>query len=233
MMASARPRLTLAEITRRYDRIAPYYRFVEPLFGMHAGVRRRAVAALDLRPGDRVLEVGCGTGRNFPYLAEAIGSRGHLVGVDASAGMLAEARSLIRRHGWVNIQLLEADGSTVELRDRFDAVLFSLSYSVLPEPVPAAETAWDRLRPGGRLVLMDLGLRRNWLGRLLAPVAGLLFRLAPGDPDSRPWDDLAHLGPSRTERFFFGLFYLSSWTKPIPYRQVAKAAEAPLTTRVP
>jgi demethylmenaquinone methyltransferase/2-methoxy-6-polyprenyl-1,4-benzoquinol methylase len=204
----------LSEIARRYDRVARFYRFVEPLFLIHAGARRRAVAALDVSSGDSVLEIGCGTGRNFPYLTKAIGPSGRLIGVDASAGMLAEARRLSRDHGWANVQLIIADASRFDFDQAVDAILFSLSYSVLPDPLPAAEAAWRRLRPGGRLVVMDAGLPASRLGRALRPVVRLLLKIAPGDPDSRPWEDLAVLGPVSTERFLSGLYYTCVVTKP-------------------
>src|SRR5204863_291262 len=72
----------------------------------------------------------------------------------------------------------------------FDAALFSLSYSVIPASRTAAHRAWDLLRPGGRLVVMDAGVPDSALGRILDPVARLLVKLAPGDPYSRPWEDL-------------------------------------------
>src|SRR5215213_4573356 len=97
--------------TRRYDRIARTYSVLEPLYLIFPPARRRAVAALGLKPGDTVLEIGAGTGRNFPYLVEAVGPSGTIIGVDASPGMLAKARKLIERHGWSNVELLQQDAT--------------------------------------------------------------------------------------------------------------------------
>ena len=207
-------RKPLTEITERYDRVARLYSTLEPLYLIFPPARRRAVAALDLTPGDVVLEIGAGTGRNFPYMVEAIGASGSIVAVDASAGMLAEARRLVQRHGWSNVLLLQQDASQLEVDQDLDAVLFSLSYSVLPEPRPALARAWERLRPGCRVVVMDMGLTGSRLRRVLDPIARLLVKLAPGDAYSDPWSDLAAYGPVSTERFLFGLFYVSTVTKP-------------------
>jgi phosphatidylethanolamine/phosphatidyl-N-methylethanolamine N-methyltransferase len=98
--------------------------------------RRKTVAALGLKPGDVVLEIGAGTGRNLPYLVEAVGPHGAVIAVDASAGMLAEARRLVARRGWSNVQLLQQDAAQLDVDLGLDAVLFSLSYSVLPDPAP-------------------------------------------------------------------------------------------------
>jgi hypothetical protein len=97
--------------TRRYDRIARFYSTLEPLYLIFPPTRRKAVAALGLKAGDTVLEIGAGTGRNFPYLAEAVGPSGTIIGVDASEGMLAEARKLIERRGWSNVELLHQDAT--------------------------------------------------------------------------------------------------------------------------
>src|SRR5215468_4942808 len=60
-------------IRQRYDRIAAFIPIFEWAFFIPSGLRKRAVGQLKLRRGDRVLEVGCGTGRNFPYLRDAVG----------------------------------------------------------------------------------------------------------------------------------------------------------------
>jgi demethylmenaquinone methyltransferase/2-methoxy-6-polyprenyl-1,4-benzoquinol methylase len=200
--------------TRRYDRIARSYSTLEPLYLVFPPARRRAVAALGLKAGDTVLEIGAGTGRNFPYLVDAVGPSGTVIGVDASPGMLAEASKLIERRGWSNVQLLQQDAARLELDRDVDGVLFSLSYSAMPEPRPALARAWERLRPSSRVVVLDMGLTQGGPYRLLAPIARLLVKYAPGDAYSDPWSDLAAYGPVETKRFLFGFFYVSAVTKP-------------------
>jgi demethylmenaquinone methyltransferase/2-methoxy-6-polyprenyl-1,4-benzoquinol methylase len=200
--------------TRRYDRIARTYSVLEPLYLIFPPARRRAVAALGLKPGDTVLEIGAGSGRNFPYLAEAVGPSGTIIGVDASPGMLAEARKLIERRGWSNVELLQQDATQLEVDRDVDGVLFSLSYSAMPEPRPALARAWERLRPSARVVVLDMGLTQGGAFRLLDPIARLLVKYAPGDAYSDPWSDLANYGPVETKRFLLDFFYVSAVVKP-------------------
>ncbi len=136
-------------ITAQYDRIAPWYRALSPLFLINPLMRRKAVAAMALRPGDTVLEMGVGSGRNLLYLREAVGPVGAVIGVDLSPGMLAEARKVIARRPGAPVELIEADAATVEIDCEVDAALFSLSYSAMPEPVrPAAlARAWAAYGP--------------------------------------------------------------------------------------
>lgn len=203
-------------ITAQYDRVAPLYRALSPLFLINPLLRRKAVRAMALRPGDQVLEVGVGSGRNLPYLLDAVGPRGSVTGIDLSPGMLAEARKLVARRGAGNVELIESDASTVELDRDFDAVLFCLSYSVIPAGVrPAAlARAWERLRPGGRLVVLDGGLARTRLGLLIAPIVRLLTRLGPGNPDTDPRDDLARLGEVVGAPALLDIYFVYAVTKP-------------------
>lgn len=203
----------LSEITGQYDRVARFYRVFEPLYLIFPVARRKAVAALGLKPGDTVLEVGAGTGRNFPYLVEAVGPSGSVSAVDASEGMLREARKLVERRGWSNVSLLRQDAAHLEVDRDVDAVLSSLSYSAMPEPKRALAAAWKRLRPGARLAVMDAGLTETRLRPLLDPIARLLIRLGPGHPYSRPWDDLAEYGQVAIERFMW-IYYVCTLVKP-------------------
>jgi ubiquinone/menaquinone biosynthesis C-methylase UbiE len=214
LSASHSTRRSQSANSAAYDRVARFYRAFEPLYLIFPPARRRAVAALGLKPGDVVLEIGAGTGRNFPYLVEAVGPSGAVIAVDASAGMLAEAQKLLQREGWSNVELIHQDAAELELELDVDGVLFSLSYSALPEPRRALAAAWQRLHHGGRVVVMDLGLTEGGWARLLDPIARLLLKFTPGDPYSDPWSDLAAYGKVQTRRFLFGLFYVSAVVKP-------------------
>jgi len=199
-------------ITTQYDRVAPFYRALSPLFLINPLARRRGVAALGLRPGDTVLEVAVGTGRNLSYLVDAVGPTGTVIGVDLSAGMLREAAKLVERRGWRNVELIEGDATKLDLDRALDAIFFSLAWSVIPAPVTALSRIWDRLCPGGRVAVMEISLAETYLRPVLAPIGRQLNKLGPGRPDARPWDDLAPFGEVVTTRFLH-LFYVCSVEK--------------------
>src|SRR5260221_9162653 len=115
--AAANPkRKSLTAITNQYDRVARFYRALEPLFLIFPPARRKAVAALGLKPGDVVLEIGAGSGRNFPYLVEAVCPSGTVIALHASEGMLAEAGKLLGRHRWANGQVVRHDPAQLPVR---------------------------------------------------------------------------------------------------------------------
>jgi ubiquinone/menaquinone biosynthesis C-methylase UbiE len=214
MSRSSFVRQPLERVVARYDRVAPWYRFGEWTILLAPGFRRRAIARLGLKPGERVVEVGCGTGRNLRLLREAVGGEGEVIGVDASAGMLAEAQKTISRGGWRNVTLIHGDAAKLALDEPVDVAYFSLSYSVLPDRDPALDAAWNAVRPGGRLAIMDAGMPDSRLGRLLSPAAELVATVFPGDPYSEPWRDVARLSRSvRIERFQFDLYFICTALK--------------------
>ena len=203
-------------ICQRYDRIAAFIPMFEWAFFITSGLRKRAVGQLKLRRGDRVLEVGCGTGRNFPYLREAVGPEGRIYGVDLSKGMLRRARKLCRRRQWTNVVLIEADAANYASQALFDGVFFSFSYNVMPHHRSVLRQVWKQLRPSGRLVIVDARLPPGLFGKLIRPFATWLMKhTLLGNPLIRPWQYHAALVDDfHMEDFRFSSYYICCGTKP-------------------
>ena len=202
-------------ITQRYDRLADVIALFDWLFFLPSGLRKHAVDRLSLQRGDCVLEVGCGSGSNFPFLREAIGATGRIYGVDLSAGMLRKARKLSDRHHWTNIHLTEDDAANYVAPEPLDSVLFSLSYNTMPHHLTVLHQAWSLLRPGGRLVIMDAKLPPGLGGELVRPFGvWLMKRTMLGNPFIKPWNDLAAIADTfAMEEFLFGSWYVCWGTK--------------------
>ncbi|HEX2088155.1 MAG TPA: methyltransferase domain-containing protein, partial [Solirubrobacteraceae bacterium] len=134
------------EARRRYDASAGSYERVTWLLDRP---RRLALEKLAARPGETVLDVACGTGRNLAALREAVGPRGRVVGVDISARMLDVARERVAAAGWENVELLEADLTSATLPPA-DAALLSFTHDVL-RMEPAVQRLVEALGDGGRV----------------------------------------------------------------------------------
>lgn len=125
--------------------------------------RRRAAEVLALQPDSEVLEVGCGTGLNFRFVQERLDpARGRLVGLDFSSDMLERAERRVESRGWPNVELIQADASNMSLGRRFDGILFAYSITMIPDWRAALKHAFDHLKPGGRMVVLDFGQFRGW-----------------------------------------------------------------------
>jgi demethylmenaquinone methyltransferase/2-methoxy-6-polyprenyl-1,4-benzoquinol methylase len=211
-----------SSIVRRYDRIAGLIPYIDRLLFLPPGLRRSAVERLELNPGDRVLEIGCGTGINFSYLRNAVGPGGHVYGVDISPGMLLKAREQCSRHRWTNVDVVKCDAVDYVAPEPLDGVLFSLSYNTMPHHRAVLSRAWEQLRPGGRLVIMDAKLPPGRMGKMVLPFSlWLMKRTMLGNPLIKPWEELADLADHfEMDEFLFSSYYVCRGTK------LAKSAQA-------
>jgi demethylmenaquinone methyltransferase/2-methoxy-6-polyprenyl-1,4-benzoquinol methylase len=231
---------TNASVRERYGRLAPIYEpaNLEPL--LYSKARNRAIELLDLRPGNTVLDLACGTGVNFALIEQHIGPSGTLVGVDLTPAMLGRARARVAERGWRNVRLYESDASrltaqrlealgALEPGERFDAALCTLALSVIPDWENAWNAMLSAVRPGGTVAVMDAGHPNTpgAPGKLLAarPAAWVLGRFFAAACDRRPWELVASdTDNPALERFTWG--YVSTAGGEVRVRDAALSETA-------
>lgn len=199
----------------------PYVRFLGRLirpfpnfdFFFIKPVRRKAVEWLRLKAGDRVLDAGCGPGGSFPYLVQAVGASGSVVGIEISSGICVNARSRIAANGWSNVEVIESSAQEVRLDGRFDGLLMFAAPDVYAS-AEALDNILAHLRENARIVLFGAKVPRTRWGRIMSPfLRAFVARLSPATPtpDEEPW----HMIAKRIERidieeYFFGWMFLAS-----------------------
>jgi len=135
-----------------YGRWADVYDRVADLPGV-AGWRARAVETLAVDGGETVVEMGCGTGANVPYLRDAVGPDGRVLGVDVTREMLTQAREHDGRVG-PGVGYVQGDATRPPVSE-CDAVLASFVVGIFPDPAAVVETWCDLVGPGGRVALLN------------------------------------------------------------------------------
>jgi phosphatidylethanolamine/phosphatidyl-N-methylethanolamine N-methyltransferase len=147
-------------IARAYARWAPVYDFV---FGAVFEQARRAAIGAAEAAGDRILEVGVGTGLSLPYYSTA----SRLFGIDFSEPMLRKARTRVSKLGLRNVEgLAVMDAQQMAFPDKsFDVIVAQLVVTSVPDPERALDECLRVLKPGGEIVLVsrigaDNGVRR-------------------------------------------------------------------------
>ena len=125
-------------------------------------LRQRTIAKLNLQPGDRVLDVACGTGLSFPLLREAVGDQGEVIGVDVSPDMMRLARQRTSDAHWKNVTLVESPIESADIPGPLDAILFNFTHDVMRSPA-SLEQIFAVAKPGARVAIAGMKYLPWWL----------------------------------------------------------------------
>jgi SAM-dependent methyltransferase len=194
----------LSRVTRPFPDFD--FSFIKP-------VRHRAVELLNLKPGDRVLDVGCGPGGSFPFLVPAVGSSGKVVGVEMCPEVSFNARKRIARNGWETVEVIVAAAQEVHLIGTFDGLLMFAAADVYASE-EALENILPHVKGDARVAVFGAKFSSNYLARMFNPFLELLFKLISPTtprPDYEPWRVLAkYVEGLEVKEYFLGLMFFAS-----------------------
>ena len=196
---------------RHYDLEASLYRLIG--FRLPA-YRKMSVDALQLRRGDTVVEIGCGTGLNLPLLQEAVGREGKVIGVDLTDAMLAQARRRVGAAGWTNVELVQSDATKYEFPSGVNGIISTLAITLVPEFDGIVRRGSEALAAGGRFVVFDFKYPERGYVRPLVPLALLVtraFGVRIEMASRHPWESIQrYFDDATVTEFYLGMAYIAA-----------------------
>jgi SAM-dependent methyltransferase len=179
-------------------------------------VRKKAVRLLNLKEGNRVIDAGCGSGGSFPFLLEAVGDTGEIVGVEISPATTINTRKRIAANNWKNIRIIEGNAQNVGLEGKFDGLLMFAAPDVFASE-KALSNILPHLKENARVAFFGAKMSSGKLGWLLNgllrfAITKLSFESTPL-PNDKPWRLIENRSENmEIEEFFFGSMFLASGT---------------------
>jgi ubiquinone/menaquinone biosynthesis C-methylase UbiE len=173
--------------------------------------RKIGIKALNLKKGDTVVEIGCGTGLNFNLLRKQVGPKGNIIGVDLTPEMLEEADKRIRRNGWQNVTLVQSDAAEYQFSEQIDGIISTFAITLVPEYDGIIQNGAAALSPNARFVVVDFKKPDKWpmwiikLFVILTRPFGISLDIA----DRHPWESVArYMTVVEFRELYFGALYL-------------------------
>jgi ubiquinone/menaquinone biosynthesis C-methylase UbiE len=139
-----------------------------PVFGAEVWApRARLLALAGIRPGQRALDLACGTGN--AALVERVGSEGYVLGLDLTPGMVRVGQEWVQQHGLRNVEfrVIESELELPVPATSFDVATCSFGLSYMPDPAGALRAVHQALKPGGRAAVV------TWAGLDRVPFVAL------------------------------------------------------------
>ena len=177
---------------------------------------RRVLERLSLTGGERVLDVGCGTGRLTHELAGRVPD-GQVVGADRSTAMLETASRWLREHG-PRVRLVQVDGAALPFSRVFDAIFSTATFHWIPDHAALFRSLVAALKPGGRLVAQCGGAAN--LARFRAHADAVAHRpfFAQFFIEFEPPGNYADIESTRRRMQLAGFVDINVWLEAAPTR---------------
>jgi len=175
---------------KRYNRIASLYDLME-FSAELAGYEQWRRLLWGKVEGNIILEVGVGTGKNFPYYPEGA----EITAIDFSERMLGRARAKAKRLG-THVDLLKMDVQNLVFEDNtFDTVLDSFVFCSVPDPILGLKEVGRVCKPGGKVIMLEHVLSANRIvASLMNLINPVIVRLMGANINRQTVDNVIHSG---------------------------------------
>ena len=198
-----------------WDKASPYYDngWQNQLWP----AQERLLASTNIKPGDNVLDVSCGSGLVTLPIAEAVTSIGSVTGIDLSEGMIEKARARTKKLNFSHVSYKQMDAENLDFEDNlFDTVVCSLGLMYFPYPEKALKEMYRVAKPGAEVSTLVWGVRKEcgWASifpivdkRVKSDVCPLFFQLGTGDALKNAFESVGFEDIS-SDRFSLNLHFL-------------------------
>ncbi len=209
------------KITEIYRKRTPSYNSDVKLFNLIGWkvnhYRTIAIEELDLKQGDTVIDLCCGTGLNFPHLYAAVGPQGKIIGVDLSNDMLVEAEKQIKKGGWENFTLVQSDAAKYQFPENLNGIVTSYAITLIPEFDSIISRGSKSLTNGGRFVVLDFKKPDRWPDWFSKIMLAMFIKPYGGTydlKDRHAWKSLGkYLSLKEFKEYYFGSTYIATGVK--------------------
>lgn len=209
------------KIKEIYRKRAPAYNNSVKLFNLIGWrvnfYRIKAVDALNIKQGDIVVDLCCGSGLNFPHLQNAIGPEGKIIGVDLSADMLKVAEKQVKEKKWENITLINSDAAQYQFPKSINGIITSYAITLIPEYDSIITRGANALNKGGRFVILDFKKPESWPEWFAKLMVRFFIKPYGGTydlKDRHAWESLGkYLKLNEFKEYYFGSTYIATGEK--------------------
>lgn len=194
-----------------------WYKFacIITFLGQEKKLRKLAIDKLELKQGDTVLDLACGTGLNHKFLENAVGPHGKIIAFDYSNEMLTAAKQRAKEYNWNNITFIQGDAAKLSLNTQVDGVLSTLGISAIPRHKEALKKALDVLKDNKKISILDAQLPSGFWSIFNPLIAYVYKHWASWNYTKNISEDLRQLAAhTKTEIYNAGTVYITYGTKP-------------------
>lgn len=204
---------------RLWGRHPLWYKFacIITFLGQESKLRKLTVEKLELKHGDTVLDLACGTGLNHKFLEGVVGPDGKIIAFDYSNEMLTAAKQRAKENKWNNIIFVQGDAAQLSLDTKVDGVLSTLGISAIPQHKEALKKAVDALKINKIISILDAQLPSGFWSMFNPLIAYVYKHWASWDYTKNMPEDLRQLiSDIKMKQYNGGTIYIIHGTKNAP-----------------